>query len=72
MCSHSSFLEPFRQLLRFRLYPASILRPKTAFTFDLLDTFHKLSMQAKLNLYDFYNVVMQKTDNSGRTKAKVC
>ena len=29
-------------------------------------------MQAKLNLYDFYNVVMQKTDNSGRTKVKVC
>lgn len=70
-CSHSSFLEPFRQLLRFDWYPASILRPKTAFTFDLMDTYHKVSMQGKLNLYDFYNSIMQKTDNRGRAKVKV-
>ena len=71
-CSHSSFLEPYRQLLRFDWYPASTLRPKTAFTFDLLDTYHKLSMQGKLNLYDFYNSIMQKTDNRGHAKVKVC
>ena len=72
MCSRSSFLEPFRQLLRFRWYPASVLRPKTVFTLDLLDTYHKLSLQGKLNLYDFYTMIMQKTDNCGRSKIKVC
>ena len=71
-CSHSSFLEPFRQFLRVRWYPASILRPKTVFTFDLLDTYHKLSLQGKLNLYDFYTAIMQKTDNCGHLKVKVC
>ena len=71
MCSHSSFLEPFCQLLRVSWYPASILRPKTVFTFDLLDTYHKASMQGKLNLYDFYTTIMQKTDNCGHLKVKV-
>ena len=71
-CSQSSFLEPSRQLLRVRWYPASVLRPKTVFTFDLLDTYHKISLQGKLNLYDFYNMIMQKTDNCGRSNIKVC
>ncbi|KAF9791850.1 hypothetical protein BJ322DRAFT_998331 [Thelephora terrestris] len=70
MCSQSSFLEPFRQLLRVRWYPASTLRPKTVFTFDLLDTYHKISLQGKLNLYDFYTSIMQKTDNCGRLNVK--
>ncbi|KAF9642006.1 hypothetical protein BDM02DRAFT_3065727, partial [Thelephora ganbajun] len=69
-CSHTSFLEPFRQLLRFRWFPTLTLRPKTVFTFDLMDTYHKVSMQAKLNLYDFYTAIMQKTDNRGHKKAK--
>ena len=71
-CSQSSFLEPFRQLLRVRWYPASVLRPKTVFTFDLLDTYHKVSMQGKLNLYDFYTMIIQKTDNCGLLNIKVC
>lgn len=71
-CSASSFLEPFRQLLRFQWYPASILRPKTVFTFDLLDSYHKFSMQGKLNVFDFYTSIMQKTDNRGHEKVKVC
>ena len=61
----------YRQLLRMRWYPASFDRPKTAFTFDLLDTFHKLTLQGKLNLYDFYISIMQKTDNCGRKKTIV-
>ena len=70
-CSKSGFLENYRQLLRVGWYPASFLRPKTVFTFDLLDTYHKISLQGKLNLYDFYNAIMQKTDNHGCSKVKV-
>jgi hypothetical protein len=40
--------------------------------FDLLDTYHKISLQGKLNLYDFYNTIMQKMDNCGHLKAQVC
>lgn len=58
----------YRQLLRSKWYPATTDRPRTAFTFDLLDTFHKLTLQGKFNLYDFYLGVLHKTDNCGRTK----
>lgn len=57
--------------MRVSWYPASVLRPKTVFTFDLLDTYHKISLQGKLNLYDFYNATMQKTDNYGGSKPAV-
>ena len=54
-----------------RWYPASFNRPRTAFTFDLLETYHKVTLQGKLNLYDFYHSIMQKSDNQGRSKPLV-
>ena len=63
--------ERYRQLLRMRWYPASFNRPRTAASFDLLDTYHKLTLQGKLNLYDFYHSIMQKADNQGRLKTMV-
>jgi len=63
--------EHYRQLLRMRWYPTSFDRPKTAFTFDLLDTYHKVTLQGKLNLYDFYHTIMQKSDNQGCSKPLV-
>ena len=63
--------EHYRQLLRMCWYPASFNRPKTAFTFDLLETYHKVTLQGKLNLYDFYHAIMQKTNNQGRSKPLV-
>ena len=63
--------EHYRQLLRMRWYPASFNRPKTAFTFDLLETYHKVTLQGKLNLYDFYHAIMHKSDNQGRSKPLV-
>jgi hypothetical protein len=71
VCLKGGFPDDHRQLLRVSWYPASVLRPQTAFTFDLLDTYHKISLQAKLNLYDFYNAIMQKTDNQGQFKPMV-
>ena len=63
--------ERYRQLLRMRWYPASFSRPRTAFSFDLLETYHKLTLQGKINLYDFYLAIMQKSDNQGRSKTTV-
>ena len=63
--------ERYRQLLRECWYPASFCLPKTAFTFDLLETYHKVTLQGKLNLYDFYHAIVQKTDNQGRSKPLV-
>lgn len=64
-------VEDYCQLLRVGWYPASYVRPKTAFTFNVLDTYHKLTLQGKLNLYDFYASILQKTDNCGRMKTIV-
>ena len=63
--------EHYRQLLRMRWYPASFCNPKTAFTFDILETYHKVTLQGKLNLYDFYHAIVQKADNQGRLKPLV-
>lgn len=64
----SQWAENYRQLLRVGWYPASFQKPKTAFTFNVLDSYHKLALQGKLNLYDFYSSITQKTDNCGREK----
>ena len=55
----AQWVEKYRQLLRVGWYPASFQRPKTVFTFDVLDTYHKLTLQGKLNLYDFYSSILQ-------------
>jgi hypothetical protein len=53
------------QLLRSGLFPASLDRPHTAFTLDVLDTFQHLNFQGKLSAYDFYYSLDHKTDNTG-------
>lgn len=63
--------ERYRQMLRANWYPATFERPGTGFTFDVLDTYHKITLQGKLNLYDFSLAIMQKTDNCGRFKPLV-
>jgi CxC2 like cysteine cluster associated with KDZ transposases len=70
-CSRSCHVEHYHQLLRAGWYPATCDRPRTAFTFELLDTYHKLTLQGKLNLYDFYHGILQKSDNCGKLKLVV-
>jgi hypothetical protein len=53
------------QLLRSRLLPPTHVRPISAFTFDVLDTFHLLTLQGKTNAYDFYLMLAHKSDNTG-------
>ena len=59
------------QLLWMRWYPALFNCPRTSFSFDLLETYHKVTLQGKLNLYDFYLAIMHKSDNQGRSKPVV-
>jgi hypothetical protein len=56
-------LHPRIQLLRAGWFPATFNRPKTAFTFDTLETFHELTLQGKTTIYDFYHTIQRKTDN---------
>jgi hypothetical protein len=62
-CRTGGIVHTRTQLLRARWFPATFNRPKTAFTFDCLDTFHLLTLQGKMPLYDFYHTVLHKTDN---------
>lgn len=50
------------QLLRSRLYPSSLKKVKTVFTFDVLDYFQELNLQAKTTAYDYYNTLLGKAD----------
>jgi len=45
------------QLLRFRCFPLTITRPQSTFTFDVLNTFHLLTLQGKVSAYDFYSTL---------------
>ncbi|KAJ8457732.1 hypothetical protein ONZ45_g18198 [Pleurotus djamor] len=60
-----SILEEHIQLLRTCWYPATTSRPRTAFTFDYMSTFHFLTLQGKLSAYDFCLSIERKTDDTG-------
>ncbi|KAH6904722.1 hypothetical protein BKA70DRAFT_1373432 [Coprinopsis sp. MPI-PUGE-AT-0042] len=61
-CKTKAADSKYLQLLRSRLYPTSLKRIKTAFTFDLLDHFQELNLQAKTTAYDYYNNLLRQTD----------
>jgi hypothetical protein len=59
------------QLLRAAWFPATFDQPRTVFTFDVLETFHELTLQGKTTLYDFYYMILRKTDIHKLGKAMV-
>ena len=59
------------QLLRARLFTSSVVCPRKAFTFDVLDTFHLMTLQGKISAYDFYTTLSHKSDNTGLRNVKV-
>ncbi|KAH8069588.1 hypothetical protein BXZ70DRAFT_1013367 [Cristinia sonorae] len=58
-------VDRWTQILRAGWYPATVERPQTAFTFEVLDLFLELNWQAKTNLNDFYKTLEQLTDKTG-------
>jgi len=52
------------QLLRMRLYPATVQRPQTSFTFDVLDHFYIDSMECKTSANNFYSKLRRLTSNA--------
>jgi hypothetical protein len=52
------------QLLRAGFWPSSEDRPSSAFGFDFLNLFHKLTLQGKTPLYDFYMSILQLSDTT--------
>jgi hypothetical protein len=63
-CQNDNILDRRSQLLRQSWFPATFTRPTTVFTFDVLNTFHESTLQGKGNVYDFYHLLLRKTDNA--------
>lgn len=57
-------LSHWQQCMRHQWFPATSQCPQTVFTFQVLNHFHKLSLQSKANLYDFYATLEHITDGS--------
>ncbi|TFY50876.1 hypothetical protein EVJ58_g10849, partial [Rhodofomes roseus] len=58
------------QLMRARLFPATVTNPKTAATYRLLEHFHVLRSQSKTSAYEFYHTLARRTDNIDPEEAK--
>ncbi|PPQ82072.1 hypothetical protein CVT24_009738, partial [Panaeolus cyanescens] len=61
-CSKSHTVSRDIQLFRARMLATSSERMRTAFTFDVMELFHELNLQAKITAYDFYHTMSNRSD----------
>lgn len=62
----------WRQLFKARFFPASVDRPQTAFTFELMRTWQILTFQSKITVYHFMKYLRRITDNVFTGNVPVC
>lgn len=56
------------QLLRSRLFPATVVQPRTAATFRSLEMFELLTYEAKTTAWEFCKTLARLTDNTSTLK----
>jgi hypothetical protein len=61
----------WQQIMRRGWFPATWKTPRTAFTFDVLNSFHILNLRSKCNMFDFFVALMRKSNNSDLERATV-
>lgn len=59
------------QLFAFRLFPATVAFPQTAFSFEVLEQFRFHHLEGKGSVYTFMNSLYRLTDNTGCSKIEV-
>ncbi|KAG1780044.1 hypothetical protein EV702DRAFT_1178215 [Suillus placidus] len=64
-CACGTMQTHVKQLLRSRLFPATITDPKTAATFGVLEQYHLLSFESKASAFEFYQGLARLSDNTG-------
>jgi len=69
ICSHSPSQDI--QLFAFRLFPATVNSPQTAFSFELLEQFHFHHLEGKGSAYSFMNAISRLTSDDGHRKVEV-
>ncbi|KAH7905404.1 hypothetical protein BJ138DRAFT_1230024 [Hygrophoropsis aurantiaca] len=55
----------WKQLIRARLFGATVTDPRSAATFAVVEHFQLLSLESKVSAYEFYHSVARRTDNTG-------
>jgi CxC2 like cysteine cluster associated with KDZ transposases len=63
-CNEASDKDKHLQLLRHRLFPSTILKPQTAFTFNVLDEILIDSLECKTSASSFYSKLRRLTNNA--------
>lgn len=63
-CQEATQADKHLQLLGDRLFPATIINPQTAFTFNVLDEFLIDSMECKTSASSFYQKLKRLTNNT--------
>jgi hypothetical protein len=53
-----------QQLMEARIFPASVSRPNTGFTFNFMESSHLDSLESKKSAYDFIAALRRKTNNA--------
>ncbi len=61
-CDCNDIIQNFQQLMRSRLFPATVKFPATVFTFELLETFHQLTLCSKITPYDYFDTLKKLTN----------
>ena len=61
-CHCNPELDRVSQLINHQLFPPTLDVPQTAFTFNVLDDFHRLSLTAKISAYDYYKALKRHTN----------
>jgi hypothetical protein len=64
-CGCQQSLPKTVQLLRSKLFPSTVIDPKTAATFRVLEGFQMLTFTSKISAYEFYQALARRTDNTG-------
>jgi CxC2 like cysteine cluster associated with KDZ transposases len=70
-CVCTGCAQPHIQLLRHGLFSASLVRPETAFTFDVLDNFYMDSMECKTACFSFFQKLKRFTNNTAPASVPV-
>jgi hypothetical protein len=60
------------QLLQMGLFPSTIERPRTVFTFSVLDRYHIQSLEGKISASNFYSQLRRLTDSRFPHSLPVC
>ena len=63
-CACDGRVTPAYQLVDAQLFPTTLEDPETAFTFELLKTFQKLSLHSKINAYVYHCSLQEMTDGA--------